>query len=101
MKTEHELKVTPYINADHKPEGHYFFAEDALAVLLANDIVFLNAYWWEDSWPEECRRLPGASFWAYYGWVDKFRLYPLVGGKVESCHHLKANLQIYRIFPLL
>jgi hypothetical protein len=29
----------------------------ALAVLLANDVIFLNSYWWEKEWPEDARKV--------------------------------------------
>lgn len=39
-----------------KPEKEMEFEETkALAVLLANDIVFLNSFWWEETWPEKAK----------------------------------------------
>ncbi len=34
-----------------------FDTKRALAILLAEDIIFLNNHWWEKTWPEECRDL--------------------------------------------
>lgn len=34
-----------------------FEEEKALALLLIDEIVFLNSYWWEDKWPEEARKV--------------------------------------------
>lgn len=29
----------------------------ALAVLLMNEVIFLNSHWWEDEWPEKAKKL--------------------------------------------
>jgi hypothetical protein len=40
-----------------KPEKEMVFeAEDALAMLLLNEVIHINDHWWEKSWPEEARR---------------------------------------------
>lgn len=40
-----------------KPEKEMIFeAEDALAVLLLNEVIRINDHWWEKTWPEEARR---------------------------------------------
>lgn len=41
-----------------KPEKEVIFKkEKALAVLLANGVIFLNNHWWEETWPEEAKKL--------------------------------------------
>lgn len=39
----------------------YFNTEKALAVLLLDNVIFLNDHWWENTWPEECRNLPSLN----------------------------------------
>jgi hypothetical protein len=40
-----------------KPEKEMVFeAEDALALLLLNEVIHINDHWWEKEWPEEARR---------------------------------------------
>lgn len=40
-----------------KPERELVFEqEDALALLLINEVVFLNSHHWEDDWPVEARK---------------------------------------------
>jgi hypothetical protein len=41
--------------ADAKLHRH-FSDEDALALLLLNEQVFLNDHWWERDWPEDARK---------------------------------------------
>jgi len=38
------------------PASDHFEGEDALALLLINEVVFLNSHWWEDEWPEEAKK---------------------------------------------
>jgi hypothetical protein len=49
-----------YTNQD-KQEEFVFEKKMALAHLLMNGVVFLNSFWWEESWPEECKKLPSIS----------------------------------------
>jgi hypothetical protein len=42
----------------HKPPTEMIFEEaKALARLLAEDVVFLNCYWWEEEWPERAQKV--------------------------------------------
>lgn len=51
-----EMKWGP--NYPHKPPTEMMFEEEkALARLLAEDIVFLNSFWWEDDWPEVAKKM--------------------------------------------
>lgn len=34
-----------------------FEEERALALLLVNDVIFLNDHWWEDDWPEGAKKV--------------------------------------------
>jgi len=38
------------------PTEEKFEAGLALAALLAEEVVFLNSFWWEKTWPEEARK---------------------------------------------
>jgi hypothetical protein len=38
-----------------------FEEEKALALLLANEVVFLNCFWWEKEWPEKARKATSIS----------------------------------------
>jgi hypothetical protein len=40
---------------DKPPTEEIFEADKALAVLLAEDVIFLNSNWWEDDWPKKAR----------------------------------------------
>lgn len=37
------------------PAEEVFDEERALALLLINEVVFLNCHWWEKEWPEDAR----------------------------------------------
>lgn len=39
------------------PAKDHFEAPQALAVLLANDVIFLNDHWWEETWPDDAKKL--------------------------------------------
>lgn len=41
---------------DKPPEELMFEEEKALARLLAEDVIFLNSHFWEESWPEDARK---------------------------------------------
>ena len=46
----------------NKPEKEMQFeTEQALALLLINEVVFLNQFWWEKEWPENARRKTSVS----------------------------------------
>ena len=38
------------------PARDFFEEENALALLLINEVVFLNSHWWEDKWPDEAKK---------------------------------------------
>ncbi len=41
-----------------KPETEMMFEEgQALARLLAEEVIFLNSHWWEKDWPERARKI--------------------------------------------
>lgn len=40
-----------------KPKPELIFEESkALARLLAEEVVFINSHWWEESWPEDAKK---------------------------------------------
>jgi hypothetical protein len=40
-----------------KPDTELMFeADEALARLLGEEVIFLNDHWWEESWPEDARK---------------------------------------------
>lgn len=42
----------------NKPEKEMIFKDNvALSVLLFTEVIFLNDHWWENSWPEEARKI--------------------------------------------
>jgi hypothetical protein len=41
---------------DKPPQEQVFDDERALGVMLIDGVIFLNAYWWEDTWPEKARK---------------------------------------------
>ena len=45
--------VMPYKD---RPHEIIFEAEYALALMLINQVVFLNDHWWMDDWPEEAKK---------------------------------------------
>ena len=50
-------ELIPYVQYSGKDRTiEEFSREDALAILLAHEVIFLNEYHWEESWPEEARR---------------------------------------------
>lgn len=43
-------------NYPDKPETELIFDDNrALAMLLINDVIFLNDHWWETTWPDNCK----------------------------------------------
>lgn len=50
-----------YNNPDKPPQETIFEPEQALARLLAEEIVFLNYHRYEDSWPEAARKHPSIN----------------------------------------
>lgn len=47
------------LNIIPRDDDDEIMEEYALAVLLANDVISVNSYWWKKHWPDECRKLPG------------------------------------------
>lgn len=41
---------------DKPPVERIFESREALAVLLASEVLFLNDFWWEEDWPERARK---------------------------------------------
>lgn len=52
----HHDQVFHQIKWKNGTEETYLEDALALAILLANEVIFLNEYWWEDEWPEEARK---------------------------------------------
>lgn len=46
--------VMPYTD---RPHAVMFEADDALALMLINQVVFLNSHWWMDDWPDEAKKI--------------------------------------------
>lgn len=54
---EYTVEVTPYFEFTSGGKVvEEFSKEQALAMLLAHDVVILNEYHWESTWPEKARQ---------------------------------------------
>lgn len=52
------MRWEPRENYPEKPATEVMFEkEKALALLLINDVIFLNSHWWEKEWLEEAQKL--------------------------------------------
>jgi hypothetical protein len=56
-----EMKWDQKTFPDMPPTELKFTAEAALALLLINNVIFLNSHWWEKDWPEEARKRPSLN----------------------------------------
>lgn len=44
------------LHPDQPEQEEEFESDKALAMLLMNDVIFLNSHWWEEDWPERARK---------------------------------------------
>lgn len=52
-----DWSYTPSVDNFMKKEKKMFEDEKALALLLINEVIFLNDHWWEEEWPEKAQKI--------------------------------------------